>query len=31
MLIVERMTSSQLHFRSDLILPDSHRYSFDSS
>jgi hypothetical protein len=31
MIVVERMTSSQLHFRSDLILPDSDRCSLDSS
>jgi hypothetical protein len=31
MLVVERMSSSQLHFRSDLILPDSDRCSIDSS
>jgi hypothetical protein len=31
MLIVERMTSSQLHFRSGLILPDPQRRSLDSS
>jgi hypothetical protein len=31
MLIVERMSSSQLYFRPDLILPDSERCSIDSS
>ena len=31
MLVVERMTSSQLHFHSGLILPDPHRCSIDSS
>jgi Putative transposase/Transposase zinc-binding domain len=31
MLVVERMTSSQLHFRSGLILPDPQRRSLDSS
>jgi hypothetical protein len=31
MLVVERMTSSQLRFRSGLILPDPHRCSVDSS
>jgi hypothetical protein len=31
MLVVERMTSSQLHFRSGRILPDPQRCSLDSS
>src|SRR5258705_736344 len=31
MLVVERMTSSQLRFRSGLILPDPQRCSLDSS
>ncbi|MGH9552422.1 MAG: IS91 family transposase, partial [Terriglobales bacterium] len=31
MLLVERMTSSQLYFRSGLLLPDPHRCSLDSS
>ena len=31
MLVVERMTSSQLHFRSGLILPDPQRRGLDSS
>ena len=31
MLVVERMTSSPLHFRSSLILPDPQRRSLDSS
>ena len=31
MVIVERMTSRQLHFRSGLILPDPQRCSVDSS
>jgi hypothetical protein len=31
MLVIERMTSSQLHFRSGLILPDPQRCSLDSS
>ena len=31
MLVVERMTSSQLRFRSGLILPDPQRRSLDSS
>ena len=31
MVVIERMTSSQLHFHSGLILPDPHRCSIDSS
>jgi hypothetical protein len=31
MLVVERMTSSQLGFRSGLILPDPQRRNLDSS
>jgi hypothetical protein len=31
MLVIERMTSSQLLFRSGLILPDPQRCSLDSS
>jgi hypothetical protein len=31
MLVIERITSSQLHFRSGLILPDPQRCSLDSS
>jgi hypothetical protein len=31
MLIIERLTSSQLYFQSALIMPDSQRCSLDSS
>jgi hypothetical protein len=31
MLVIERITSSQLHFHSGLILPDPQRCSLDSS